>query len=270
MTKSAIHLKLILLASLILLAAVPALGQDQLPQMQYEGFVDADYVRDWRLSVPKTPVNESDPGVFVFPRLRFKTLSFTLTLWDAGPAGDENLMAYMRLHTDLKISCKNWNERNVGIDEFDKIYKLPFLFMSGEGDFNLTPEESTVYGEFFKRGGFLYADDCVMEPNGNFFYRAFIREIQKVLPGLSMRPVPPTHEIYHCFFDIPGGRSPIVQGDRNSPDMGLFYKERLVAFLTAGDVHCGWWAGPPNTYFRANHEACLKMGTNIVIYALSH
>jgi hypothetical protein len=49
--------------------------------------------------------------------------------------------------------------------------------------------------------------------------------------------------------------------------MGLFYEGRLVAFLTAGDVHCAWGdrVTPPGL-----QEPCLKMGVNIIVYALTH
>jgi hypothetical protein len=234
-----------------------------------EEFV-GDWVRGWRESIPRKPVDESDPNVFVLPRLEFRTLTMVRTLWDAGRPGDENLLAWLRLATNLKISNKLWSERVVAIHDAAKIYTLPFVFMTGEGDFQMHPDESRTFGEYFKRGGFLYADDCVLEPNGDFFYTAFLREIQKAIPGDKMKPVPPDHEIYHCFYDIPGGKSPYVQGNASLPDMGLFLENRLVCFLTAGDVHCGWWAGPPDTYFRREHEPALRMGTNIVLYALTH
>ena len=32
------------------------------------------------------------------------------------------------------------------------------------------------------------------------FFRAFLLEIQKALPGHQMKPVPFDHPIYHCFF----------------------------------------------------------------------
>ena len=51
------------------------------------------------------------------------------------------------------------------------------------------------------------------------------------------------------------------------PDMGLFIEDRLVAFLTVGDLHCGW----TSRFFTPKvHEECLKMGLNIIVYALTH
>ncbi len=79
-----------------------------------------------------------------------------------------------------------------------------------------------------------------------------------------MRPVPRDHDIYHCIYDFPKGAAPYLQGE-HQPDMGFFYDKRLVAFLTSGDMHCGWEQG-----FTDTPELFHQMGANIVIHALTH
>lgn len=209
---------------------------------------------------------EPEAGTFILSRFRFVTLTRVETEWDVMPFADENLIATLRSATNIKISNLDFNNRTIGIDEFEKIRKNPFLFMTGEGNFNMTPEEAATLGEYFKRGGFLYADDCVLHGQGDHFYQAFLREIQKVMPGHSMQPVPLDHEIYSCFYNFPG-QAPFCQGQKH-PDMGLFYKNRMVCFLTSGDIHCGW--GLPQYFGQQKQEECLKMGVNIVVYALTH
>lgn len=224
-----------------------------------------DPMKEWRDSIPKVTIDESDPNVFVMSRFRFQTITRVTGQWDAGLVGDENLLAFLRTQTNLRVTNLPTEARVVGIDDFAKMRKNPFLFMTSEGRFAMTKEEAEAIGEFFKRGGFIYADDCVDGEAGVQFYTAYQEEIQKTLPGFKMEPVAPDHEIYRCFFRIPGGRSPICQGVPH-PDMGLFYNGRMVSFLTAGDVHCGWvpWHGPEKM------QECFRMGTNIVIYALTH
>jgi hypothetical protein len=216
---------------------------------------------------------ESDANVFVFPRLRFKILTRVEGYWDAEPDADDKFLAFLGDKTNLKLSRKSWPERIIDIEELRKayfepdaktqIYSRPFLFMTGEGDFRFEQAEAVTLGEYFKRGGFLYADDCVFRGYGDFFFQAFLREIRQVLPGTEMQPVPHDHGIYHCFFDFPRG-APFCQGQRHR-DMGLFLEDRLVAFLTAGDIHCGWkfWGG-------SRTLESMKMGVNIVIYSLTH
>ncbi len=223
-----------------------------------------DPLKSWRQSLPPVNVDEDDPNVFVFSRLRYITDTRVKDVWDVHPAGDENMLAYLRIATNIKVSNKSWYKRSVGIDEGERLYNSPFLFMTGEGEFTLTSEQAAELGEFFKRGGFMYADDCVVGTTGDQFYKSFLREIKKVMPGYEMHPVPHNHAIYHCFYDFPNG-APFFQGTPH-PDMGLFYKDRLVAFLTSGDLHCAWvgWFSPEG------REQCFKMGVNIITYALTH
>ena len=88
------------------------------------------------------------------------------------------------------------------------------------------------------------------------------------MPGYQMEPVPFDHEIYHCFYDFDQG-APVCQGQPN-PDLGLFYNDRLVCFLTSGDLHCGWIHDVNSSRTGRVIQEAYKMGVNIVIYALTH
>lgn len=225
-----------------------------------------DLLAGWRERQPTPPVDELDLNVFAFSRLRFITrTSAVVNEWDAYPFADENVLAMLRNVTNIKVSSRSFEERVVSIDDFEKMRRSPFLFMTSDGEFTFNGEEAAALGEFFKRGGFLYADDCYDAELVDAFYRSFLREIQKAIPGHEMQPVPQDHEIYRCFFEFPG-QAPFVQGRRN-PDMGLFWKKRLVAFLTSGDLHCAWSGLTRNWPLE---EQCMKMGVNIITYALTH
>jgi len=213
------------------------------------------------------PIDREDPNTVVFSRFQFTTLTSGVPdRWDVMPDFDDILLDYVARNTNLKISKKSWNKRVIRVDDAERMYTNPLLFMTGEGDFRLSEKEAATLGEYFKRGGFLYADDCYADdaPHDQFF-RAFLREIKKTLPGLEMEPVPYDHAIYHCFYDFNRG-APWCKGVRHR-DMGLFYEGKLVAFLTPGDVHCGWG----NRYTPEGlQEPCLKFGVNIIVYALTH
>ncbi len=223
--------------------------------------------------LPAVPVDESDANEFVFSRFKFLGHRRAKDEWDILPQGDENLLEHLRRVTNIPISKRSWKERVVRVDDFEKMYKTPFIFMTGEVDFSFNQAEAMALREFFKRGGFLYADDCLSgTPERRFFYEAMLREIGKVLPRHEFTPVPYQHEIYHCFYDIPDG-SPWWPGKYVHlktvfPDRGLFYKNRLVCFLTSNDQHCSWARRHQNAI--KNYDAAIKMGTNIVIYSLTH
>ena len=222
---------------------------------------------------------QEEPDSFVFSRLKFRTINNTQDEWDCGIDKEEELLAFLRTATNIKVSQKDFYARAVSIDDMRKahsnpgkdsiVYTRPFIFMTGSGSFAFDEPESATLGEYLRRGGFWYIDDCISSPSHHSdFYRIFVRESKKIFPGAEMAPVPHDHEIYHCVFDIEDG-APHVQGE-SLPDMGLFIKDRLAVFLTSGDLHCGWRWEITSRSPHPDKAICRKMGTNIVAYALTH
>ncbi len=219
--------------------------------------------------------SDAEPNAFCLSRLRYITTEPTIKPWNHLPQYDDAFLQHLKRVASIKTSKKSFKERVVGIDDLrraylepgkpSKVFQHPFLFMTGQSKFVFRDEERKTLAEYIKRGGFIWADDCVDE-NKSYFSAVFIKEIAKVLPGHKMERLPFDHEIYHCFHDIPNG-SPYCWGDQIG-DHGLFYKGRLVALLTPNDVHCGWARQTPR--FIPHIKACLQLGVNVVIYALTH
>lgn len=216
-----------------------------------------------------------EPDAFCFSRLRYTTIEPTRKPWNHLPEYDDAFLKFLNKVTNVKVSEKSFNERVIGVEDLHriffeansrlKIFLHPFLFMTGQSRFVLSRKQGAALGEYIKRGGFLWADDCV-DRNMLPFSHCVIRQIDKILPNTIMERVPPSHEIYHCFYDIPDG-SPYCWGERLG-DHGLFYDNRLAIFLTPNDVHCGMARDAPR--FIPYREACLKIAANVVIYALTH
>lgn len=220
-----------------------------------------------------------DPDAFVFSRLKFRTINATQDEWDCGIDKEEALLAFLRNATSIKVSSKEFYARAVSIDDMRKahalpgrdsvVYTRPFLFMTGSGSFEFDKPEAETLGEYLRRGGFWYIDDCISSPSHHSdFYRIFLREVKKIYPGTEMKPVPKEHPIYHCPFEMEDG-APHVQGE-SLPDMGLFIEDRMAVFLTSGDLHCGWLWEMTSRSPHPDKAICRKMGTNIVTYALTH
>lgn len=224
-------------------------------------------LQNWCKNLPFVPTDEDDPNIFHFPRLNYEPLTNRRDVWNARMDGDEHLLHYVRSVTNIKITMKPTTQQVVSLESSEEIFRRPFLFMTGEYDFSMNQGAKELFVEFFKRGGFLYADDCVIGGYGDNFYKSFVREFQNLGPDFEMKEAPFDHPIYHCFFDFERG-APFVQGQQHR-DMGIFYKDKLVAFLTSGDVHCGytgfWYDTKPELT-----EDCLKIVTNIIVYALTH
>ena len=201
---------------------------------------------------------------FFFPRLQFELEENVGDKWNAWPQGDQKLRKAVRSLTNINILEE---PVVVNLDRLEEMSRYPFVFMTSEGYFVLPEKHVQNMREYLLRGGFILADDCVIGSTGDHFFKAFLREIKKVFPDNEMKPVPPTHEIFNCFYKL--DHTPHLQGQRN-PAMGLFDKKtgRLMVLLTSGDIHCGW-VGFGNLD-AAERQHSIEFGVNIVIYALTH
>ena len=205
-------------------------------------------------------------GTFFFPRLMFHVKDETGDQWNIYPVGDVILRKRLKQLTNVNVSE---DAVIVRLADLDSACRYPFVFATSEGYFDLPKNEEENLKEFLMRGGFVYADDCVLGKTGDRFFRDYRKMIDKLFEKerLEMRRVPNDHEIHHCYFDFPDG-PPFLQGVNHGP-WALFEKGtgRIMTYLTPGDLHCGWtcmWCPKDMS------DACLRMGINIIIYYLMH
>ena len=205
-------------------------------------------------------------GTFFFPRLMFHVRDETGDQWNIYPIGDVILRKRLKQLTNINASQ---DPVVVRLADLDTTCQYPFVFATSEGYFDLPKNEERNLKEFLMRGGFAYADDCVLGKTGDRFFRDYVKLINRLFEKerLEMKRVPNDHEINHCYFHFPKG-APFIQGVRHGGH-ALFEKGtgRIMTYVTPGDLHCGWtclW----NT--KALNEASLRMGINIIIYYLTH
>jgi hypothetical protein len=204
-------------------------------------------------------------GQFIFPRLQFTVYDETAKHWNISPIGDVNLRTKLQQLTNINVSL---DPKVVHLGDFDEMCRYPFVFMTSAGSFKLPDQEEQNLREFLERGGFVLADDCMLERGEpDRFFRCFVVLLNKLFPGNPVRKIPLDHEIFHCYFDLPEG-SPHCQGVPHGAH-GLFEPGtgRLMSIVTPGDIHCGWC----NRWFTPKlNEQSIQMGINTIIYSLTH
>jgi len=205
-------------------------------------------------------------GTFFFPRLMFHVRDETGDQWNIYPVGDVILRKRLGQLTNINASQ---DPVVVRLADLDTACRYPFVFATSEGYFDLPKNEETNLREFLRRGGFVYADDCVLGRTGDRFFQDYLKMINRLFEPqhMEMARVPDDHEINHCYFHFPKG-APFLQGV-NHGAWALFEKGtgRIMTYLTPGDLHCAWtclWCS------KEMSEKCLKMGINIIIYYLMH
>lgn len=181
--------------------------------------------------------------------------------WYANPSSIPNLLAAIRERTSLPVET---TEARVTLMD-DKLWDHPFLHLTGHGNIKLTDAEVVRLREYLVRGGFLHADD-------NYgLDESFRREIKRVFPDRELVDVPLSHAIYHAVYDFPRGVPKIHEHDgQPARGFGIFLGDRLAVYYTySSDLGNGW--EDPETYHDpiALHEAALRMGVNLFVYAIT-
>jgi len=239
--------------------------------------------------------NGIQAGEFKWARAKFKIEEEKILenkvdsgMWDIGiingvSEAENFLLQYLADNTNIKVSKKiNY----IDFTDINKLCEYPFVFMHASGTIVMSENETKNVREYLKRGGFIFAEDCVYhrwrppaddveEPDyyrkfrlkGDIFFKSFKKYVEEQLfPGKKMELLPVTHPIYHSLYNfkdgLPFGQGEPVGGYGFSNDKG-----RLNIFLSNHDIHCGW--GEPK-FSREKDTQSIQMAINIVIYALTH
>lgn len=181
--------------------------------------------------------------------------------------GDEQslveLIRYATEHTLLSVAP----EEDVVELSSSRLFTYPYLYLTGHGNVRFSDEEARRLRQYLEAGGFLHVDD-------NYGLDEHIRrELKKVFPDREFEELPFAHPIYHGAFDFDNGLPKIHEHDGKPPQgFGLFAPDgRLVVFYSyESDLGDGW--EPPSVHDvpPAKREAALRMGTNILLYAMTH
>jgi hypothetical protein len=180
--------------------------------------------------------------------------------WYNDPSAEINLLRYVRTHTSINVDPVY---EYVDLST-DNVFLYPVLFMTGHGTVNFTESEVRNLRAYLENGGFLYIDD-------DYGMDASVRkELKRVFPEQELRELPFDHPLYHSHFDFPNGLPKIHEHDAKPPQgFGLFAGTRLCVFYTVETNPSDGWADPDVHHDPPEkREAALKIGTNIIVYAL--
>jgi hypothetical protein len=180
-------------------------------------------------------------------------------------------MLFLRQNTTLNID-PTWYVADV--ENLPRMCAYPLLFSQGIHMLNTSTSKANL-GEYMRRGGFLLIDSCInanITPDPDEFLREQIAMLGEILPEATVVALPPTHDVYRCFFQIPDGRPPHTYSDNiYDPDwakfglFGVMIGDRMAGMISLSGLQCGWdrMIAPPG------HDiACMKMMVNIYIWAM--
>ncbi len=181
--------------------------------------------------------------------------------WYANPTSLPNLVKYLNSNTEIKV-----NPRVETIDITSKsLYQFQILHTTGHGNISFTESERVILKNYLLNGGFLHIDDNY----GMFPF--FKKEIKKIFPDRELKEIPVSNELFSSYFKFPNGLPKIHEHDGKPPiAYGIFEGRRLMLLFTFEcDLGDGWEDSEVHNDPPEIHELALKMGVNIVAFAIS-
>lgn len=181
--------------------------------------------------------------------------------WYANPTSLPNLIKYCNEELGMNIVSEP-----VTIESGSpELFNVPFIHMTGHGNFTFSSDEAQNMRLYLLSGGFLHIDD-------NYGLDPFVRPtMKKVFPELDFIELPYSHGVYHQKFDFPNGLPKIHEHDGKAPHgYGLVYEGRLVCFYSYEcDLGDGWEDPEVHRDPPAVRQKALQMGSNLVQYVFT-
>ena len=181
--------------------------------------------------------------------------------WYGDPSSIPNLLNYIQDNTSISV---NLDEAKIKLTDSD-LYNYSYLYLTGHGNIRFSEDEVGILREYLIKGGFLHADD-------NYgMDKSFRREMNRVFPEKDWVALSFDHEIFHAYYEFPNGLPKVHEHDGEPPQgLGLFDGERLIVFYTyESDLGDGWEDIEVHNDPQSVREAALKMGVNIIWFALT-
>ena len=181
--------------------------------------------------------------------------------WYSDPSSIPNLLNYLNKNTAIST---NLEEIRIKLTDEDA-NQHPYLYLTGHGNIKFSDNEVIALRSILMNNGFLHADD-------NYGMDAsFRREIKRVFPNKDLVPLPYDHRLFHSFYSFPNGLPKVHEHDGNPPQaLALFEGERIILLYTyESDLGDGWENESVHQDPWPVREAALKMGVNIIYFALT-
>ena len=209
------------------------------------------------ISLGLTFSQEIPVGAFTITRIQYEGGGD----WYSDPSSLPNLLNFVQDETNIILSPEE-KRAKIGDDVFTG---STYLYLTGHGNISFSNDEAFILREHLQAGAFLHADD-------NYgMDKSFREQMKKVFPDKDWVELPPDHEIFHSYFPFDNGLPKVHEHDNKRPQaLAMFDEGKMIVLYTyESDLGDGWEDPEVHQDNETIREEALKMGTNIIIYALT-
>ena len=181
--------------------------------------------------------------------------------WYSNASSLPNLLRYIEKNTTISVQNKEYKIKLT----IENLNQNPYLYLNGHGNIKFTDDEVIALRSALINGSFLHADD-------NYgMDKSFRREMKKVFPDKDFVNLPNSHPLFDSYYNFPHGLPKIHEHDNKPPQaLALFEGEKVIVLYTyESDLGDGWEDGSVHQDPWPVRESALKMGVNIIYFALT-
>jgi hypothetical protein len=182
--------------------------------------------------------------------------------WYWGNSALPNLISYLKENTSIPVAS---DEVRVTLED-DRLFNFPFIYLTGHGTIKLSEDEALRLNKYLTSGGFLFANDSYGLKD------SFLEAMKLVFPDAKSVELPFDHGLFSCYYTFANGLPKIHKHDGKPPQaFGWFSDGRLVTlFVYESDIGDGWEDPQVHNDPPEVREQALKMGVNIIVWALTN
>lgn len=146
----------------------------------------------------------------------------------------------------------------------DDLKDVPILYITGHYDPNFDEIELKKLRDFLLKGGSIIGNSCC---GSDDFTSAFQKIINKIIPE-SKKVIPKEND---KIFQFPFLLTTIFSNYKLKDPIEIYYfKERPVIIFSKYDIGSGWENISKPFIFSLNFKDSKEIGTNILVYLLTH
>jgi hypothetical protein len=209
----------------------------------------------------------TDRGLFLLPKLKHNAGA------DDAARAVPNLVSWLDKENPFQLS----SERRLIDITAQQLENYPVVFMHGRGELRLSELQREALREYFKHGGFLFADAICADER---FAESFRREMALIL-GEPLTNLPTTHEMLtreYYGFDVRqvsvidpdlSGDSIVAAQRRIAPRLEIGKSDKRIAVVFSPlDISCALESRHSLQCRGYLREDAARLGINVILYGL--